>query len=324
MCTTFTLQNNDLYVGRNLDLFASFREKVVVTPRNFSLSFFNGTIMDSHYAFMGMATVMDGVPMYAEAMNEKGIVVSGLQFAGNAHYFEWEEGKDNVAPFEMVSWILSQCQNMQEVKVLVKKMNILNQAFKPEVPCSPLHWMICDASSCIVVESREDGLHVFDNPIGVMTNNPPFEFHQWNLNQYLNLTKEYPENRFSQNLQLKPFASGMGAMGLPGDASSPSRFVKAAFLKYNCNPGECEEDTIQQCFRILLQVSMLKGSIDDLSGNQDYTTYSCVMNATKGIYYYMTYESMSIVKLEMNHLNLNQNELICYTLNKRKEFLRGN
>lgn len=161
----------------------------------------------------------------------------------------------------------------------------------------------------------QEGLKIYDNPFGVLTNNPPFDFHCLNMQQYLNLTKSYPENRLNQNIDLKPYAVGMGAIGLPGDASSVSRFVKTAFLKHNLYSDGTESDNVQQYFRVLQQVAMVKGSVMTAESKMDYTLYSCCINATKGIYYYTTHENSTIQKINIQDHNLAGTKLVQFPLN---------
>ena len=101
------------------------------------------------------------------------------------------------------------------------------------MPAAPLHWMLADRERCLVLEAVEEGLKIYENPFGVLTNNPPFPYHRENMRNYLNLTAGSPCNRLSEELELIPYGQGLGALGLPGDASPASRFVKTVFLKYN-------------------------------------------------------------------------------------------
>ena len=165
---------------------------------------------------------------------------------------------------------------------------------------------------------------IYDNIFGTLTNNPPFPYHLSNMMNYLNLTPKYPENRFSKRLDLEPFANGMGALGLPGDASSPSRFVKTVFLKENMTSSGTEEANVQQYFRVLNQVSMIKGSVITKENREDYTVYSACMNASKGIYYYQTYENMHINSVCIHDENLDSSVLIAYKLDKTINFLKSN
>jgi len=157
--------------------------------------------------------------------------------------------------------VLGQCATIAEVKALFEKMNLVNIHFSEELPLTPLHWMISDRESSITVESVQEGLKVYDNPIGVLTNNPPFDYQMFNLNHYMHLTKEEPQNAFSQKLDLQTYSRGMGALGLPGDLSSMSRFVRATFVKMNSISGESEKESVGQFFHILGAVEQQRGCV---------------------------------------------------------------
>lgn len=227
MCTCITLKTKDNYFGRNLDLEYRFNESVVITPRNYEFKLKNNSSINTKYAMIGMATVVENYPLYAEATNEKGLSMSGLYFPKNAYFFEENTSKLNLTPYELIPYFLGQYSTVSEIKKIIKKLNITNIPFKETLPVSELHWMISDEFESIVVEQMQDGLKVYDNPIGVLTNNPPFDYHLANINNYMNLTPFYEENRFSNKVNLTQYGQGMGAIGLPGDNSPSSRFVRA-------------------------------------------------------------------------------------------------
>jgi len=167
-------------------------------------------------------------------------------------------------------------------------------------------------------------LHIHDNPVGVMTNNPPFDFHLTNLNQYLSLTSGYPGNRMSGALMLKPFGVGLGAFGLPGDFSSQSRFVKAAFVKCNSPVSGNAEHNLVQFFRMLDSVAMPLGSVALENGTLDKTIYTCCFDAEKGVYYYKTYENSMIYAVDMHLENLDSDRLIAYPMENRLHIVMQN
>lgn len=245
MCTAATYTAGDHYFGRNLDLELSYGEKVTITPRNFPLTFRKMPTLEHHYALIGMATTVDNYPLYFDATNEKGLSMAGLNYPGNADYKPYAEGKDNVSPFEFVSWILGQCATLAEAKVLLDKINLVKIDFSEQLPLSPLHWLMAETASekTLTIECDRDGLHVYDNPVGVLTNNPQFDKQLFNLNNYQFLSPQQPENKFSQDLELDNYSRGLGTRGLPGGMDSMSRFVKVAFTKLNAPKGETEMKT---------------------------------------------------------------------------------
>jgi len=327
MCTAITYHTKDHYFGRNLDLEYSYEEQVVVTPRNYVFSFRKAGTMKSHYAMIGMAYVQKGYPLYYEATNEKGLSMAGLNFPENAYYEEALPGKDNVASFELIPWVLGQCTTVAEVKCLLEHINIANLAFSEALPPSPLHWIIADKECAITVEAVKEGLKVYDNPIGVLTNNPTFDYHMMNLNNYLNLSNQAPMNRFAKDMPLKEYSRGMGALGLPGDLSSASRFVRMAFNKLNSvveiggkDTGSViyEKASVGQFFHLLDSVAMTAGALQMPNGLYDKTVYSCCCNTDSGVYYYTTYGNRQISAVDMRKENLEGKEVVAYPLQKEQ------
>ncbi len=319
MCTAITYSTKNHYFGRNLDLEFSYKETVTITPRNYPFKFRKVNVINNHYAIIGMAYVADGYPLYYDAINEKGLGMAGLNFPGNANYKDEKEGMDNIAPFEFIPWILSQCANLNEAKKLLKNINIANINFSDNLPASPLHWIISDKESSITVESVKTGLNIYENPVGVLTNNPTFDIHMFNLNNYMNLSIEQPNNNFSKKLDLNAYSRGMGAIGLPGDLSSASRFVKATFTKMNSISGDSESESISQFFHILGSVEQQRGCVHMGEDKYEITIYSSCCNMDKGIYYYTTYENSQITGINMYNENLESTELINYDLIKGQQ-----
>lgn len=305
MCTCITLENGEFYFGRNLDLDVSFGECITVAPRRFPLKFCRMPQLQHHYAMVGTAAAAREFPLYAEAVNEKGLCMAGLNFPGNAVYKEAEREKNNAASFELIAWILAVCSSAEEAADLLKKTIVTRDAFSEDMAPAQLHWMIADENCCIVAEPEEGGLRVTDNPIGVLTNNPPFWYHCINLNNYMNIGAAQPKAEFAPGINLKAVSQGMGAAGLPGDASSVSRFVRAAFLKGNSVCVKRENANVTQMFHILDGVSMVRGSVRTDRGSLDTTIYSCCINAKKGLYYYKTYDGSCIRCVCLEDYDLN-------------------
>ena len=309
MCTAISYKNGDAYFGRNLDLERGYGECVVITPRRYPFAFRCAKPISTHYAMIGMAAVVDDFPLYFEATNEKGLSMAGLNFPENAVYYDCDGQKDNIAPFEFIPWILGQCVCVEEAKERLQKTNLRNIPFSEALPLSPLHWMISDKNRSMVVESLSDGMKVYDNPFEVLTNNPPFDYHRINMNNYMALHAGSADNRFRQELPLGNYSLGMGALGLPGDFSSASRFVRACFVKEHSVSPQDEASNVHQFFHILNAVAMPKGcvQVNDLF---EYTRYSSCCNTDKGIYYYTTYDRLAIASVSMHDADLEQDALI--------------
>lgn len=313
MCTAVTYGTRDHYFGRNLDLEYGYQETVTITPRNHPFRFRFLPVLERHYAMIGMATIVEGQPLYYEATNEKGLSMAGLNFPGNARYLPVRDDMDNVAPFEFIPWILGDCSNITEAMEKLSSMRLVDIPFSKELPLSPLHWIIADRDQSIVVEPMADGIKVFQDPVGVLTNEPPFDFHLYHLANFMSLTPNVPTNHFSQSIQLSPYSNGMGALGLPGDFSSSSRFIRAAFVKLNSVAAPDEGSSVSQFFHILSSVAMPRGCVR-LAGGHEITRYSSCCNTDRGIYYYTTYENSQITGIDMNREDLEGNAPICYPL----------
>lgn len=313
MCTAATYKTKDFYFGRTLDYEFSYGDEITITPRNYSFHFrHSDKVLNSHYAIIGMAHVAGDYPLYYDAINEKGLGMAGLNFVGNAVYAEPVSEKENVAQFEFIPWILSQCAALEEARQKLSVMNLTNTQFSEMFPCAQLHWILADTSGCIVIESMKDGLHIYDNPVGVLTNNPPFPQQMFQLNNYQGLSPKQPKNTFAPGLELQSYSRGMGALGLPGDLSSASRFAKVAFTRMNSTSGESEAESVSQFFHILDSVDQQRGCCEVADGKYEITIYTSCCNATKGIYYYTTYENHQICAVNMNHENLDTDSLIRY------------
>ena len=314
MCTAATYKTKDFYFGRTFDYEFSYGEEVVVTPRNFAFDFRRMGRMETHFAMIGTAFTAGGYPLYYEAVNEKGLGMAGLNFEGNADYKEEMPGRDNVSPFEFIPWILSQCETVPDARKLLNKINLVNIPFSDQLPLSPLHWMISDKDGSITVESVAEGLKVYDNPVGVMTNNPPFDKQLFSLNNYRHLQTKTPKNTFGAGLKLDAYSRGMGGMGLPGDLSSQSRFAKVAFTKMNSLSPDDEMSSVSQFFHILESVAQQRGLYDLGDDKYEITIYTSCYNTDKGIQYYNCYDNHQISKVDMHKEDLDGNELARYPL----------
>ena len=316
MCTAITYKTKDFYFGRTLDYEISYGDEVTITPRNYEFNFRHKQNIKNHYAIIGMAYVTENYPLYYEAVNEKGLGIAGLNFVGNAQYNKKIKGKDNITQFEFIPWILSQSTTVKEAKKLIEKINFLDEPFSTNLPLAQLHWIISDSIESITVEAVKDGIKIYENPVGVLTNNPTFDKQMFELNNYMNLSTKSPKNTFAKSLNLEKYSRGMGAIGLPGDLSSQSRFIRAAFVKMNSVSKEEEKESVSQFFHILNSVEQQRGCCELDDGIFEITIYTSCCNASKGIYYYTTYDNHQITAIDMHKENLNSENLIRYPLIK--------
>ncbi len=319
MCTAISCEG---YFGRNLDLEFSYGEAVTVTPQNVRLSFCHQRDMKSHFAMIGMAYAKGDYPLYYDATNEYGLSMAGLRFRDNCMYHPACKGKINVASFELIPFLLGQCKSVTDAKELLENMNITSDSVSEELPPTPLHWMIADGTECLTVESVEEGLKIYENSVGVLANNPTFPTQLWHLNRYMGVTAKPPQNLFSSHLDLIPDSAGMGGVGLPGDLSSASRFVRAAFVKNNSVFTGKEGERVNQFFHILDSVAQVKGCVQIGETDYEITRYSSCCNLQTGMYYYTTYEDRQIRGVSLFDLNIQGEKLLRLDegLPPRKEF----
>lgn len=318
MCTAVTYKTKDFYFGRTLDYDFSYAEEVTITPRNYPFRFQNLGEMKSHYAMIGMAFVPDDYPLYYDAVNEKGLGMAGLNFVGNACYGTRPDKKTQLAQFEFIPYILGKCASVKEALKELEEIDLTNTPYRSDMPLAQLHWIVADKKQAVTVEFVKEGLKIYENKVGVLTNNPPFDEQMMHLNNYMTLSPRDPKNTFSDKIELKRYSRGMGAIGLPGDLSSQSRFVRVAFVKLNSVSGDSEEESVNQFFHILGAVDQQRGAC--IIGEKDYeiTIYTSCCNAQKGIYYYTTYENHAITGVDMHRYDLDGKELSRFPI-ERKE-----
>lgn len=323
MCTSIAMKAGGGIFGRNLDLDCGFGQQVAVMPRQFPLRFRRQAPQKQHLAMVGMAHMAEGQPLYAEAVNETGLYMAGLYFPGSAWYppdvpKEW----DAVAPYELIPWVLGRCETLARAKAALARFRPLGVPFGEHLPLAPLHWHLADRTGAAVLEATREGVRLYDDPVGVLTNNPPFPFHQMNLRQYQALGACPPENRLGPDLDLPPFGEGFGGLGLPGDASPASRYVRAAFYKLHSPDESALLDRVTQFFHLLDGVAMVKGSVVTSAGQYDTTLYSCCW--AEGVYYYKTYGNSRMTAIRLDGIDLDSDQVKVYPLRKEQGILFEN
>lgn len=311
MCTSINFKTKDHYFGRTLDMYFSYEQKIIITPRKYRIKFKQLGECNNHFAIIGTGVVENGYPLYFDAANEKGLCVAALNFPDYCVYNRFYDKKLNVTPYELILWILTKYEDIDELLNIINDVNIVDLDFSTELPCSPLHWMVSDKNKSIVIEQTKEGLKVVENKIGVLTNSPPFEFQMVNLSNYMNLSPYEPKNEFNK-LELKPYSFGLGAFGLPGDLSSTSRFVRAAFTKHNSVCANDEISSVTQFFHIMSTVSQTDGCNIVFKDCGEKTMYTSCYNSDRGIYYYNTYSNNQINAIDINKEDLEKDRLITY------------
>lgn len=324
MCTAIRFRAKGVYYGRTLDLEYSLGEGVIFTPRRYPMIMRHADGTDDHLALLGIGIMRDGYPLYYDAMNERGLWMAGLNFPRYCRYGDCVQGALNLASFELIPYVLSRCGTVSDAIDLLKRANITSEEFSEGLPASPLHFMICDRDGSIVIEQTSRGLSIFDNAAGVLTNSPPFDHQTENLAKYLNLTPDTPRSRFSDRLTLDPCSRGMGAFGLPGDVSSTSRFVRAAFTLANASKPEDTDACISQFYHVLGSVEQVSGTVRLDGGALERTVYTSCADAQKMTYYYTTYENPTPTAVRMSRETLDSALPVCYPLDRNMLVIKQN
>lgn len=311
MCTAIC---DGALFGRTLDLEYSFSERAVITPRQFPLSFRYEGVKYNHYAIIGIAHVARDVPLYYDAMNEKGLCIAALNFPVFCAYTKPRGAGHNVASFEVIPWVLSSCASVKEAAELLQMTNITDDNFSDGLRATPLHFMIADQKSCTVVEPTASGLSIHENPLGVMTNSPPFEYQTAYLQNFLSLTSVPPENKLCPSVSLPEYSRGMGGVGLPGDFSSPSRFVRALFCKSHATRKVSKAAQINRFFHILDAVSVPEGCVKTEKGEDVLTVYASCADMESLSYHFTTHDERKICSVSLGEAELDSQKLTSFSV----------
>jgi choloylglycine hydrolase len=316
MCTAISDSGRFHLFGRTLDVECSFGEETVITPRNFRLDFLYEQPITTHFAINGIACVTDNYPLYYDAVNEAGLAIAGLNFPTNAVYREPVKDKYNVASFELIPWILSKAESTNEAVKLLQDTNVTRDSYSGDLPATPLHWIISDSQRTVTAEAVDSGLEIYENPFGVLTNNPQFPYHVSRLSDFMGIDSMPPKNTLCPETELVGYSGGMGAMGLPGDFSSSSRFVRAVFLKSHTEHEASEYEEINRFFHIMDSVSVPCGCSKNRNGKNNFTLYTSCINTATGDYYFTTYGNRNIRAVRLCNEEADSERLIRFSIYK--------
>ncbi len=298
ICTALLFKAKNSLFGRTLDVEREYGEEITVIPRGFlSKSGFK-----TKYKILSVAKNVSGYPLIFDGMNEAGLSMAGLNFPGNAVYFDEDKSKENLPSYDLILSVLGQFKNITEAKKYFKNLNITNEYFSETLPPSPLHWIVADKDGTFIVEQTKDGLFVFDNPQNVLTNNPPYPMQIENYNKFLNLTPNHKKT----NQDLSYYSNGTGSLGLPGDMTSMSRFVRTVYNLDFAERYETNDENIRTFFDILGSVRQIKGTVILENGDKEFTKYTSCYDLHNKNGYFISNISNKIMVVDMN-------EFDCYT-----------
>lgn len=300
MCTAMTLHSlsNEVFFGRTMDFSHDIIPQFYIVPSShiWKNTITSNPITDT-YRFIGLGQELDGLLGFFDGVNEKGFAAAVLYFAGYAHYQDPSEAvsTESIASIDFLHYILGRCSSVKELPSIIKDINIVG--FKDPVTntIAPLHWIATDKSGeCVVIEPTQKGIEIINNPVGVMSNSPNFEWHLTNLRNYCETSPTQTEEVIWDNVSLTPFGQGGGTIPLPGGFTSPERFVRTAYLKAQIPMPKNNKEAINSCFHIVESVSIPKGAVITSRNTYDYTKYTAFINVTTCEYFYKTYDDISI------------------------------
>ncbi len=308
MCTAMSIKTNknEVIFGRTMDFSYELDPKIYVIPKNYEWNnSFNDYTFNNKYKIIATGQNMDKL-ILVDGMNEMGLGVASLYFQGEAHYDEKQQYSNyiSVGSTELVHFLLGYCCDVDEVIEILNKIQIIGIEDEITSSIAPLHWIIVDKNNkCITIEQTKNGLTIYDNPVKVLSNSPNFDWHITNLNNYINLSNIQMEEKEIKNITLKPFGQGGGTFGLPGDYTSPSRFIRTVFIKNNTYFSDNTLENVNTCFNIMKSVTIPKGVIMTKRGTYDYTQYTSFMNLSTGDYYFNTYYNNQILRANIDFID---------------------
>ena len=293
MCTAIRLHGEPAFFGRNLDLEYHYNEEVIATPCGFDFNF-RHTVAHGGYSMLGVGIQLCGYPLYYDAVNEHGLAVAGLNFVSSARYRPPINGMINLAAFELIPYLLSCCKSVAEAKEVLPRVNLTADKFNSQLDAARLHFMLADKNCSLVAEPLDCGMRIYDNPYDVLTNEPPFDFHTQNLTLFRGMSAEEPDVRICESypererLPLYPLSRGLGGIGIPGDLSSPSRFIRAAFGRLCSQKSKSESGALSQLLHLLGSVAHVEGCVR-VGDSFEKTVYTSAVNLNTGTYFVTTY-----------------------------------
>lgn len=311
LCTamSITSKNRNIFFGRTMDFSYKLDPEIYISPRDYKWNTgLSDKVINNKYKFIGIGQNI-GKITFADGVNELGLAGAVLFFPGYADYNNYENSNSNrisIASIDIINFVLGNCSDVQDVIKILNNINIIGVEDSVTNSIAPLHWIFVDKKGrCITAEKTTNGLQIFDNQLKVLANSPNFDWHMTNLRNYINISPVQQESISWGNIKITPFGQGAGTFDLPGDYTSPSRFVRTAYLKSFTTAPENDEEAINTCFNIMKGVTIPKGTVITKRGTDDYTQYTAFININSGDYYFNTYSNNQITKVSINQTNCN-------------------
>lgn len=331
-CTGISIKTNDNsnIHARTLEFDRDLNSQILFVPRNYKFTAIapngkpEGLEWPSKYAVLGANALK--APVYVDGVNEKGLAGGLFYFQEFAQYQKAtpEEYKKSIPMWQLLTWILTSFSSVEEVKKALPNVIVSDAVFKEfgnQAP--PAHLKLSDtAGNQLVVEYRDNGkLFMYDNPIGVITNSPNFDWHLTNIRNYLNLSPVNPAPKTFNGITFKSIGMASGLQGLPGDFTSPSRYIRAVLFTQAAPKVDTAKDGISQAFHILNNFDIPKGVYLSTAGQMEYTEWTSAADMNNKVYYIRPYDNFQIQKIELDKMDLNAKELKTFSIQRPDEFI---
>ena len=315
-CTGIILKTLDgsTIVGRTMEFGFDIKSNVLVVPAGTKYTTLglnpkkSGFTFEAKYGFAGANAL--GKSIIVDGVNEKGLYFGAFYFKGAAEYSELTAANQNnaISSEEVGNWLLSQFATVEEIKAAMSEKVVVGTYVKEIEGIAPLHYAVTDADGgSIVIEYTKSGLTIHDNTVNVVTNNPTYDWQLTNLRNYIGLTATNRETLTVGKQKVKPFGQGTGMFGLPGDFSSPSRFVRATAFANNALPSKDVDEGVFRAFHIMNNFDIPKGAIRESDNKtlMDYTIWTSVTDTKNAIYYYKTFKGQAVECLDLRKALVN-------------------
>ena len=314
-CTSFLLKAADgspVY-GRTMEFGFKLQSDAIVIPRGYALMATGpggklGLTWKTRYGMVGLNAF--GASAVADGLNEKGLAGGVLYFPGYAGYADSAKTDPTraLAPWDFLTWALTNFATVAEVRAALNSVSIIDIAEPSLGVTPPLHYALHDASGAsLVVEPVGGALKVYDNPLGVMTNSPPFDWHLTNLSNYVKLSPVDAEALKLSGQVFAPLGAGSGLLGIPGDPTPPSSFVRALGLAISAKPLPDAAQTVRLAEHILNNFDIPLGFIRPKAGEKtplEFTQWSTIADLVGKHYYVKTYDNQALRRIDLMSFDL--------------------
>lgn len=336
-CTSIVLKADDgaVVYGRTMEWGAfDLNSRVAIAPRGYE---FQGHTPDGKPGYRWEArygvVALDALEKdyFTDGMNEKGLVVGVLYLPGFAEFQPYDPSKASISmgSLDLANYVLTKFSTVDEVREGLKKIRVvpIPEPAIGNIP-APIHLTVIEKSGkAIVVQYLKNGLRIFDNPLRVLTNAPSFDWHMTNLRNYINLSAVSLPTKKIEDLDFAPIGAGSGFLGIPGDYTPPSRFVRAVAYTQTARKTPDGDETVYEVFRILDNFNLPLGSAEGpdsrtelLKGMRSSTIWTTAADTKNLKLYYHTQHNRKVRMVDLKRIDFSTNKAVItrFPLDKQK------